>query len=748
MATYENGYEEKEESAQMTEDDLSYKDKYDDHQSVLNLLSACQEADHDNREMSRESHLFLDKRDGQWEPYWWEANQNKPRYTFDNVNPIVDQVASEIEQADFDIRVSPAGGNATKDIASTYDGLIRNIENISNAKQIYSQAARGMVTGGFDAWRVSQKFADDNSFDQDIVIEKVGNPVDRVWFDPAAELQDKSDSRYAFVLHPMAIDEYENRWPEGSSESVPDDREGDAYYDKAEAIVVGEFLYMESEERELVMMSNGQTHEVNEDFEKIVDDLAAMGVTEVRRRTRKVHKVCSRFFDNKDWLEDDRETVFNRIPVIPVYGNFKIFEGKTLYWGVVEKLLDPQRVLNYAMSRSIEEGALAPRAKYWMTPTQAAGHEDQIATLNTNSDPVQFFNPDPEFPSIPQQQGGAVVNQGLNLIAQSMQGMINATAGMFAANMGDNPNAQSGVAIRQLQNKGDNGTFKYSRAMEIAIAATGRLIKDAIPKVYDTTRTIRVLREDDTYDMADLNQQVVDNATGEIVTVNDLSVGSYDVICKAGPSFKNRQEETLEAITSLAQVDPSLMQIAGDLLLQNVNTPAANQIAERKRSQMLQAGLIPQSQMSEEELMEAQQQAQMGQQAPDPAMVLAQAEQMKAEAEMLRSQIEMEKLKNEQMKIQLEAEKLSIEAQKVQGSMMNEQAKGQVNAFEAETKRIDTQIKAEQAGATIDHTQIKSFGDELDNQKKMSDMMEEQRIKTMRQSMSTAQLMDIARGGV
>ena len=740
MATYENGYEEKEESAQMTEDDLSYKDKYEDHQSVLNLLSSCQEADHDNREMSRESHLFLDKRDGQWEPYWWEANQNKPRYTFDNVNPIVDQVASEIEQADFDIRVSPAGGNATKDIASTYDGLIRNIENISNAKQIYSQAARGMVTGGFDAWRVSQKFVDDNSFDQDIVIEKIGNPVDRVWFDPAAELQDKSDSRYCFVLHPMAVDEYENRWPEGSGESVPDDREGDAYYDKAEAIVVGEFLYMESEDRELVMMSNGQTHEVNEDFEKIVDDLAAMGVTEVRRRTRKVHKVCSRFFDNKDWLEDDRDTVFNRIPVIPVYGNFKIFEGKTLYWGVVEKLLDPQRVLNYAMSRSIEEGALAPRAKYWMTPTQAAGHEDQLGTLNTNSDPVQFFNPDPEFPAIPQQQGGAQVNQGLSMIAQSMQGMINATAGMFAANMGDNPNAQSGVAIRQLQNKGDNGTFKYSRAMEIAIAATGRLIKDAIPKVYDTARTIRVLREDDTYDMADLNQQVIDNATGEIVTVNDLSVGSYDVICKAGPSFKNRQEETLEAITSLAQVDPSLMQIAGDLLLQNVNTPAASQIAERKRAQMLQQGLIPQSQMSEEELMAAQQQAQMGQQAPDPAMVLAQAEQLKAEAEMMRSQIEMQKLQNEQMKLQLEAQKLQSQA-------VGDQADNAIDAFNAETKRMETQIKAQQANATVDKTAAQAMGENLDNQRKMSDMIDEQQRKAQLSMMSPVDLMRIANGG-
>jgi hypothetical protein len=377
-----------------------------------------------------------------------------------------------------------------------------------------------------------------------------------------------------------------------------------------------------------------------------------------------------------------------------------------------------------------------------MTPTQAAGHEDQLGTLNTNSDPVQFFNPDPEFPSIPQQQGGAVVNQGLSLIAQSMQSMINATAGMFAANMGDNPNAQSGVAIRQLQNKGDNGTFKYSRAMEIAIAATGRLIKDAIPKVYDTTRTVRILREDESYDMADLNQQVIDNATGEIVVINDLSVGSYDVICKAGPSYKNRQEETIEAITALAQVDPSIMQIAGDLMLQSVNTPAASQIAERKRAQMLQQGVIPQSQMTEEEIMEMQQAQMMaqGQQAPDPAMVLAQAEQLKAEAEMMRSQIEMQKLQNEQIKLQLEAQKLQSQA-------VGDQADNAIDAFNAETKRMETQIKAQQASATVDKTSAQAMGEQLDNQRKMSDMIDEQQRKAQLSMMSPVDLMRIANGG-
>ena len=740
MAEYDDGKEL--DSRGSAEADLSFKAEYDNHQDVIDLLSKCQMADQDNRERVREAHLFLDKRDGQWEPYWWNSNEDKPRYTFDQVNPIVDQVASEIEQSDYDIRVSPAGGNATKDIAVTIDGIIRNIEQMSNARTVYAQAARNMVIGGMDGWRVVQKYVSDDTFDQDLAIEHIGNFVDRVWFDPAAENQDKSDSRYAFVLHPMAKDEYEARWPEGSGESVDDSRDGEAYYDKAEVVIVGEFLYLESEDRDLVLMSNGQVHEVNDDFEKVVDDLAAIGVTEVKRRKRKKHYVCSRYFDAKDFLEEKKETVFSRIPVVPTYANFKIFENKTIYWGVVEKLLDPQRVMNYSVSREIEEGALAPRAKYWMTPAQASGHEAQLQTLNTNADPVQFYNVDPETPAVPQQQGGAQINPGLRTISEAMRGIIGQTAGMFAASMGDNPGLQSGVAIRQLQDRGSNGTFKYSKGVEIAVAATGRLIKDAIPMIYDTQRQVRILREDESYDMVDLNQKVIDNETGEVVVVNDMQVGSYDVTCRAGPSFRNRQQETIEAITALAQTDPSLMQIAGDLLLQNISTPAASQIAERKRMQMISQGLIPPSQMTEEELqeMQAKQMMQAQGQAPDAAMLLAQAEQMKAQADMMKVQIDAQKVQNETLKIQLQAQDQQNEA-------VAQQAKTQVDVFNAQTNRIKAQVEAEKAGAVIDHTNIKAFGDQLDNQEQMQDMMDEQERKARMAMMSDMDLIRIANGG-
>ena len=118
-------------------------------------------------------------------------------------------------------------------------------------------------------------------------------------------------------------------------------------------------------------------------------------------------------------------------------------------------------------------------------------------------------------------------------------------------------------------------------------------------------------------------------------------------------------------------------------------------------------------------------------------MVLAQAEQLKAEAEMMRSQIEMQKLQNEQMKLQLEAQKLQSQA-------VGDQADNAIDAFNAETKRMETQIKAQQANATVDKTAAQAMGENLDNQKKMSDMMEEQMMKSRIPMMSEAELISLA----
>ena len=111
-------------------------------QEVLKGLKASQKADQDRREKIREVQDFLNAPNGQWEPDIYTRFDGKPRYTFDQANPLVQSIWGEMAQNDFDIRVKPAGGDATKKTAKLYDGLIRNIEAMSNASRVYASAGK------------------------------------------------------------------------------------------------------------------------------------------------------------------------------------------------------------------------------------------------------------------------------------------------------------------------------------------------------------------------------------------------------------------------------------------------------------------------------------------------------------------------------------------------------------------------------------------------------------------------------
>jgi hypothetical protein len=640
---------------------------FSDVAEVNKLLKEAQEAEYDNREDVREVTHFLEKSDGQWEPDIISKMNSRPRYTFDKCNPVVDSIAGEMEQAEFGIKVRPAGGDASKDSSKIYDGLIRNIQSMSNAKHVFNAAGRKMVASGFDAWRVVQDWADTDSFEQDLFIRKIANAVDRVWFDTGAEMQDMSDANHCWVLQALTKDEYDERFPDGSGSSVGDMNTEQVYSYKAKLIIVGEFLYKKEVMKELVLMSNNKVYEADDKFESVVEELAAEGVTEKRRRKKKSHVVMSRFFDGQAWLNEESKTVFSYLPVIPTYGNFSISENKVIYRGAVNKLMDAQRVYNYAQSRAIEEGALAPRRKYWMVAEQAQAHLSTLQTMNTNADPVQLYTHVEGIPA-PYEQGGAQINPGLQQTAGDMATNIIGSSGVFAANQGDAPK-QSGYAIELQQNKGDNSTIKYFNSQEIAICHTARVIIDAIPRTYDTPRTVRILGEDGASKMEQINDQIFDNETRKMVPLNDLRKGKYDVTCDIGPAFKNRQQETARAFIDIATIDPSIIQQGKDIWLSNLAVPGMDAMAERARKQLLEAGAIPDSQMTEEEKEAAQaiiEQANANPPPPDP-MTTAIVEQTQANTADIQSKAQERAdnamLKAEKLRLEEEAQKMKLQQQ-------------------------------------------------------------------------------------
>lgn len=686
----------------------------DNHSDCIKELEEAQQTDHDLRQMVREADHFLHKRDGQWEPEVIARWTGRPRYTFDQCSMIVDDIMGEMEQMDFDIRVVPSGDDASKDIAQAYEGIIRNIENLSGARFIYNSAARIMVGTGFSAWRIYTDYRDADSFQQDILIEQVCNAQDSLWFDPNAKRQDMSDADFAWILHSMTRKEYEKMYPKGSGMSVGSDRRQQVYsYKKTNEVVIGEYFYKKRKDVDLVYMSNGGVYRVDDEFKSVQDDLERLGVTIVKSRKRPYDVVYRKFFDGGDWLGDAKETPFCYVPVVPCYGNFKISENKIIYSGVVEKLMDAQRLINYANSRKIEEAAFSPRQKYWATKDQALSPDVRrsMRTLNINADPIQFYDYAEGQPP-PFMQGAPPPNPSLMEISDSNTNFIQRISGTFDEARGTAPAQRSGTAIDKLQQKSDNPKRKWFTAVEIALSHTCRILIKAIPKVYDTAQELSLINQDGTEDSIKILTPVMDEQTGQTVLLNDLSIGNYSVTCSAGPAFHSRQQETVTAINELAAIDPSILAMGADVLLNNIASPGVDIIADRKRAQMIQQGIIPEDQLTDEEKQKMAQQKQQANQ-PSPIdqanLMIAQATAKDIEG---KNQERAVKLQLEQQKLQLKQLEISIKSQQQDQKSTMELMKALVDQAKTQAETLKLIRESMGVDAIVGRETIETYKDQ------------------------------------
>jgi hypothetical protein len=83
-----------------------------------------------------------------------------------------------------------------------------------------------------------------------------------------------------------------------------------------------------------------------------------------------------------------------------------------------------------------------------------------------------------------------------------------------------------------------------------------------------------------------VNQVVMDPASGQMLTVNDLAQGRYDVTVTVGPSFSTKRQEASETYLQLAQASPEVMAVAGDLVFKAMDLPYSEDIADRLRAML------------------------------------------------------------------------------------------------------------------------------------------------------------------
>ena len=129
--------------------------------------------------------------------------------------------------------------------------------------------------------------------------------------------------------------------------------------------------------------------------------------------------------------------------------------------------------------------------------------------------------------------------------------------------------------------QGDIANYHYVDNFTNSLIYTGKILLDLIRKTYDVAHVARVLGEDETYKFKKINQPSGEKDNNGIEKIYDITVGDYDVVIDTGPSYKTKRQESADQMATIAQGNPQIMQLAGDIIVRNMDLPGANELAER-----------------------------------------------------------------------------------------------------------------------------------------------------------------------
>jgi hypothetical protein len=122
---------------------------------------------------------------------------NRPCLTINRLPSFIRQVVNDARQNKPSISVHPVDSQADPETAEVFNGLIRHIEQSSDADVAYDTALESAVTGGFGWFTINTRYATDDGFEQDIVIEPAANAF-AITPDPNSTAADSSDWNVAF----------------------------------------------------------------------------------------------------------------------------------------------------------------------------------------------------------------------------------------------------------------------------------------------------------------------------------------------------------------------------------------------------------------------------------------------------------------------------------------------------------------------------------------------------------------------
>ena len=634
------------------------------------------------------------------------TREKRPIITVNKLPVYTDRVIGDNRQNRTSIKIRPTGKESSEKTAKIFSGLIRNIEKESDADSIYQWGLQGAADSGRGAWRLVTDYIDDNVFEQEIRIKRIGNPYS-VYFDPKYEDPTTKDCRYKFLTELIPKDEYEERYPgltpsDFTTGGLADDQK---YWTEGENVRIAEYWVKQPLKKKIYLLSDNRVVD-GDKWDSVVDELkekeeivhsTADGsiepgpatlegeeeavlnkVPEIKKsRTIDSHKVVMYLIDGGQVISGPHEWAGKYIPIVPVWGKEINIQGRRYYRGLIRNAKDPQKMYNYERTEEIERVALAKKPRTVMTHEQ---YENAVGWEEDSPQKVALYTHQPGV-APPIDTPPPAVSSGNVAQSAIANDEIKATIGMFDASLGARSNETSGRAISTRKNISDVGTFEFHDNLARAIKFTGDILVDLIPKIIDSERAIVVLGEDGSESFETVNQVIIDEDTGDEVILNDLSLGKYSTVVTVGPSFSSQRAETFQSLIEFAQMVPKVGDIGADLMARNLDFQGSQELADRLRDLAVKSGVIEDPDKEEGTPEEEK---------PDPETVKLQLEIQGKQLDLQGKQLDLKKKELEVQEQGLEVQEQNIELKQAMVSLEKivAETRGSMAKMAEETKKI------------------------------------------------------------
>ena len=526
---------------------------------------------------------------------------DKPCLTLNVVRQHNLKIINDMRKAKESCKILGMGNGATQESAEIVKQLIRHIEYNSKAQRNAYTPARGFqVKGGIGWWRIVTDYESNDSFDQEIYIKGIPDPLS-VFMDPDCQEPDCSDGRYAFIFSFMPRELIEALvpdypWQIGAPRMPIGIAPGESFFIEKDHWLVAEYFRKVPLADKLISFMTPMGDRLTVRETKIPAEIASELKADSRTMVR---NVVDQQIEWKLIVGDEivDETIWpgKYIPLIRVLGEESVIEGILDRKGHTRALTDAQRMFNYNASASIEFGALQTKSPWLAAAAAIEGVEGLWNTANTENHSVLIWkhvdddNAESQIPP-PQKIEPPTASPAFETGMQTAFMQMMMTSGQWANQQGQMGNERTGTAIKERLQEGESATYHFTDNYEDALVYTYQQIIDLIPKVYDTRRIKHILADDGVEMEIELDPgaaqpylQSLDRQGNIIRRVLNPTMGTYEVAASVGPNVESKRQEAVQDLTQILTEAPALTAIIGDILLRNMDFDDAQEAAMRLR---------------------------------------------------------------------------------------------------------------------------------------------------------------------